>query len=820
MKKNRFNDNWFFALCGGGALEGLLGGGPAPEPVTLPHDAEICFPRNPDEPVGAANGYFHAQSVNYTKQFAVDAADADKLFYLEFEGVYENAFVYINNAFAGKHPYGYSNFYLDITKYIVPGEDNTVKVIVKNGVPSGRWYTGGGIYRDVNLMISDRLHILPDGVQLGTIELDEELARIRVQTQLEYRGTGTREITLTNELIDAEGNAVASDVMPITLTEGDNGTYRQWLTVFDPKTWDAEHPYLYTYRTTVKEDEKILDEEDGTFGIRKIRLDAKHGLRINGKTVKLAGGCLHHDCGITGTAEFTHAEEVRVRNLKKAGFNAIRSSHHPMSRKLIEECDRQGLYVMDEFADVWTTTKVDFDYGIHMSEWWENDTENLVRKDYNHPSVILYSIGNEIPETGNKYDTQWGKKLSDKIRELDDTRFIVNSMNLMLAIMDQLPKIMARIATEKGIDLAAQESGEINSLMSGLGDALALIGNSEEAGLATAEASGQVDVTGYNYTAGRYEIDHEKYPNRVMVGSETNPGELDVNWELVEKLPYVIGDFDWTAYDYLGEAGIGRITHGEEGGGMNFYAPYPTKSAYCGDIDLLGDMRPVAFWRATIWGNRTDPYIAVQPPQFHGQKVNKTQWRMSDTERSWTFSGQEGNPVLVEVYAPAEEVELFVNGTSIGRKAVGETKKNIAYFETVYQKGSIEAVAYKGGKESGHDLLKTAGDNIRLQAAADVESIPADGSDIGYVEICVTDEEGTIHPEAAPLVRINIDGPGTVLGYGSADPDSEENYYDTSARPFHGRLRAAIRGTGEKGIVTVNLSAEELGNRAVIIRTV
>ena len=820
MKKSNFNRDWYFATGGGSSLEALMGGGKAPELVTLPHDAEVCFPRNPEEPNGAGNGYFHAQSVNYTKTFSVDPADAEKIFYLEFEGVYENAFVYVNNSFAGKHPYGYGNFYLDITKLVVPG-NNAVKVIVKNGVPSGRWYTGGGIYRDVNLMIAERAHIMPDGVQLATTELEEDLAKVRVQTELAYRGIGTREVTLTVQLIDAEGKVAAEDTMPITLTEGDKGTYRQWLVVEDPKTWDAEHPYLYTYKALLKEGENILDSEEGSFGIRKIQLDVKHGLRINGKTVKLAGGCLHHDCGVTGTAEFAHAEEVRVRNLKKAGFNAIRSSHYPMSRRLIEECDRQGMYIMDEFADVWTTTKVDYDYGAFMSEWWEYDTENLVRKDYNHPSVILYSIGNEIPENGNKYDVQWGKKLSDKLRELDDSRFTVNSINLMLAVMDRMPQIMGRIAAEKGVDLsAAQDSGEINSLMSSLGDFMTLLSLSEEAVSGTAEAAGQVDVTGYNYSAASYEPDHERFPNRIMMGSETNPGELDVNWELVEKHPYVIGDFDWTCYDYLGEAGIGKITHGDGEGGLSFYAPYPAKSAYCGDIDLLGDLRPVAYWRATIWGVRTDPYIAVQPPQYHGMKVNKTQWRMSDVERSWTFTGQDGKPVLIEVYAPADEIELFINGKSVGKQPVGVTKKNVAYFETVYESGCIEAVAYKDGKESGRDLLKTAGDQLVLHAAADIANIPADGSDIGYVEICLTDKEGTLNPESAPAVTISIEGPGVVLGYGSADPDSEENYFDTTAKPFHGRLRAAIRGTGEPGAIKVTLTADGLESVSAVIESV
>lgn len=812
MKKISFNRDWNFMLDTGGGPAFLRGGEEKGTPVDLPHDAEICFPRNPDEPDGSGNGYYHAQNVTYTKNFTVDPADRDKNIWLEFEGVYQNAYVYVNNAFAGMHPYGYGNYYLDITRLVRPGEENRIKVAVKNGVPSGRWYTGGGIYRDVHLMIADRLHIVPDGVQLSTAELDGEMARVRVETELEYKGLGIKNPELTVELFRADGSLAACDTMSFTIGEGEKETYRQWLTVMDPMTWDAEHPYLYSYRASLKEQGTVIDTEEGSFGIRKIRLDAEHGLRINGKTVKLIGGCLHHDCGVTGTAEFAHAEEVRVLNLKKAGFNAIRSSHYPASRRLIEACDKYGLYVMDEFTDVWTSSKVAFDYSTQISKWWEYDLGNMVRKDYNHPSVILYSIGNEIPETGNPHDVQWGKKFTDLLHKLDDGRFVINCMNLMFSVMDRIPQILSRIAADNGIDLSKARSFEdINDLMSRLGDAMALVSTSEEVTAATAEASGQTDITGYNYCAARYMMDHETYPNRVMCGSETNPGDLDVNWELVEKLPYVIGDFDWTAYDYLGEAGIGKVTYGDTPSAPgSFYAPYPTKSADCGDIDLLGNLKPAAYWRATVLGKRTDPYIAVQDPAHFGKKVNKTQWKLTDAERSWTFRGKEEMPVHVEVYASAEEVELFVNGESCGRAAVGEKKKNMAFFDTVYRPGIVEAAAYTAGTETGRDRIDTAGDDLRLNAEADVVSIPADGSDIGYVEITVTDGRGTIDPEASVPVSISIEGPGMILGYGSADPESEENYFDMTAKPFRGRLRAAVRATGERGTVKVTLSSPGL----------
>ncbi len=825
MIKQKFNTGWIFQVGDGGALSGLLGGGgPKPKPVTLPHDAEIETPRSGDDVVTTSgNGFFHPDNYVYTKKYTPE--DASKSYVLEFEAVYQNALVYVNGVFVQKHPYGYGNFYADITNFLHFGEENEIKVLVRNHMPSGRWYTGGGIYRDVNLMVADRLHIAPDGVRLATTDLDEEFAKVRVDTDLEYKGLGVRNAWLTIQLFDANGAEAAADTMQVTMIEGKAGTYRQWLMVEKPHTWDADDPYLYTYKATLKDGDTVVDEECGIFGIRTVKVDVRRGLRINGKTVNLAGGCVHHDCGITGAADYAHAQEIRVRNLKKAGFNALRSSHYPMSRRMIEACDRLGMYIMDEFADVWTSTKVEGDYGMQMSDWWQYDVDNIVRKDYNHPSVILYSIGNEIPEIGNPLSTQWGKLLSDRLRELDDTRFTVNSMNTMLAVMDRMPQIIGEIMAAQGVDVSAMqqqaEAGgdapamEINSMMSNLQDIMSLVGNGEASGKAVVEACGQVDISGFNYSALRYEPDHEKWPNRVIMGSETYPGDLDFNWALVEKLPYVIGDFDWTAYDYLGEAGIGSIAYGEAS--QSFYAPFPMKSAYCGDLDLLGDPQPVAYWREIVWGRRTAPYIAVQHPEHFGEKVKMSQWRMTDSIRSWNFDGFEGKPVKIEVYADADEVELFVNGDSVGTAAVGTRKTFIADFETTYRAGRIEAVAKKNGVETGRDVIETADAASVNAPAADVDCIPADGTDIGYVEICMTDAAGRLNPECAVPVTVKVEGAGELAGFGSANPCSAENYFDGTAKPFGGRLRAAVRGTGEAGTMTVTLSADGCADKVVTI---
>ena len=820
MKKQKFNQNWIFTIGSGSSLDALAGGNNTAKQVTLPHDASIGRERNPEEPNGSGNGFFREESYVYTKTFSMNADDKDQNVYLEFEGVYQNAFVYVNNSFAGKCPYGYSNFYVDITKYLNYNEPNALKVVVKNGVPSGRWYTGGGIYRDVNLMIAGRLHLVPDSVQLAAIEVEDDQAIIRAKSTIAYTGIGIREITLCTELMDAEGNVVAADEMSVTVEEHSEQEYQQKMYVPNPNRWDAENPYLYTYRTYIKENDSVIDEETRTFGIRKLQLDTKHGLRVNGKVVKLRGGCIHHDNGIIGTAEFTHSAEARVKKLKETGFNAIRSAHYPMSRKLLEACDKYGMYVMDEYSDVWVSTKVEFDYSTQMTEWWEHDIENLVKKDYNHPCVIMYSIGNEIPEAGNKFDVQWGKKLADKLRSLDDTRYTTNSLNLLLAIMNDLPKLMAQnAAAQAAANTEKDQPQEINSMMNNLGAMMAQFMASDFAAEKVKEACAQVDITGYNYAAARYEIDGKLFPNRILVGSETNPPDLDKNWELVEKLPYVIGDFDWTAWDYIGETGIGKINYTDQQS-MGFYALYPCKIAYCGDINILGNRRPISYWRELIWGLRKAPYIAVQLPQHYGEPQSTTQWSMSDAVRSWNWNGYEGKPVKVEVYAAADEVELLINGQSVERKKVGETKKYITIFDTTYHAGKVEVIAYSDGKECGRDEILTASDEVVIAAKADRTQIPADGSDIAYIDICMQDASGILNPNADKAVSISLDGPGEIMGYGSADPESEENYYDTVAKAYEGKLRAAVRGTGETGKIVVTLSADGLESVKVDVEAV
>lgn len=797
MKKIIFNNDWIYHMGGGSAIESLLGS-EVQKAVTLPHDASVEMPRDPAALGGSGNGFFQEKNCYYTKVFTPDASDSNKEFWLEFEGVYQNAFVYINGAYVGKHPYGYSPFILKITNYILFGQPNTIKVVIKNSVASGRWYTGTGIYRNVNMFVGNRLHLIPEGIHLTTISAETNLAVVRVESNVAYTGMSIRDAMLTVQLLNRAGTVVAQDTSPITMFEGMTKTVRQNLYVRTPELWDVDSPNLYSYRAILKEGDVIVDEETGSFGIRTLQLDTIHGLRINGKSVKLRGGCIHHDNGIIGTVEFPHAAEMRVKRLKEAGYNAIRSAHYPMSVSLLDACDRLGMLVMDEYSDVWTATKVDFDYGVHMTEWWQQDITAMINKDYNHPSVILYSIGNEICEAGNKYDVQWGQKFVECIQKLDDSRYVTNCLNMVMCVLD---KIAAQyLGSNDG-------STEINTAMDELGPLMDMIIRSDMVSEATQEAFAQVDVAGYNYAAVRYEMDGQMYPNRIIVGSETYPKDLDKNWELVEKLPYVIGDFSWTAWDYLGEAGIGKMFY-DEPMGLGVYANYPYKAAYCGDFNLIGDRRPVSFWREIIWGLRDTPYLAVQPPKYHDSSHRRTDWCFSDAVHCWNWEGYEGKPVTVEAYTDAQEAALHLNGRLLEKKQVGTEKKDVVWFETIYEPGILEIVAYRDGVETGRDCIVTAQKQVELTAVSDAEHIPADGSDICYVEVSLMDAGGNLNFSVCKSVAIEVEGPGVVQGYGSAEPDSEENYFDMVANTYEGRIRAAIRATG-KGEIVVTFRAEK-----------
>ncbi len=788
----------------------LQGAPTAGEPVTLPHDAIIGQPRSAAETVGGRNGYFPGGVFEYSKTFDVPEHYRTKVVRLEFQGVYRDAMVYVNGTFAAQRPSGYATFVVDLNPFLRYGEQNTIRVDARAHDDS-RWYTGTGIYRDTRLIVSDLTHIPHDRIRITTPDIDTDRAVVEVVTPINNDSLHTVTRIVDTVIVDPDGVVVAEASSPSTVRSREGALVRQRLFVQAPSLWSPDSPSLYMVRSVLRDGTDVLDTHETTLGIRTLQLDPLKGLRINGETVKLRGACIHHDNGPLGSATIARAEERRVELLKEAGFNAIRSSHNPMSQAMLDACDRLGMLVMDETFDMWTEGKSPYDYSLAFAEWWERDVESLVAKNYNHPSVVFYSIGNEILETGDPLGSTWGRHLAEKIRSLDSTRFVTNGINGFVSVLQDVVQMMQANASQAGGD-GQETGGGVNDLMNSAADFMNQVSASPLVTEKTEESFALLDVAGLNYGDSRYLIDKDLFPDRIIVGSETFPPGIARYWRLVEDNAHIIGDFTWTGWDYLGEVGIGRVQYADEA--PVFEAPYPWITAWSGDHDITGHRRPISYYRETVYGLRHSPYIAVFRPENHGRAVRPGMWAWSDTESSWTWNVADGTATSVEVYSDADEIELIVNGTSLGKKPAGRDHAFMATFDATYARGDVTAIAYVNGEETARTTLHTAQDDVRLAIDVDRSVIRADDTDLAYVTIHLTDENGVIHPGADRDVHVVVTGPGVLQALGSARPDNDQPYGGTSHRTYQGRALALVRPTGA-GTVTITVSADGLGERRV-----
>jgi len=828
MQRTSFNDGWQVRPRANMFAELMGSGSEPPVGVTLPHDAMIDGTRSPDG--NHALGYFAEGDWEYEKHFTAPEEWRGKRVMLEFEAVYRTAVVWVNGTMAGHRPFGYSNFTVSLGEHLRYGEDNVVRVEC-SARDDARWYSGAGIHRPVHLVIGEPVHVALDGVVVMTPTIDHDGALVVVSTTVENDTNLTTSTTVTAELLDADGAAVARAEAPLTMFAGHTEELRQRLHVNAPQRWDVDTPSLYTCCVTLAADDRVLDTAMTTFGVRTLSADPVHGLRINGESVKLRGACIHHDNGVIGSRAIARADERRVELLKAAGFNALRSAHNPMSRSMIDACDRVGMLVMDETFDIWTQAKMNNDYSRAFTEWWRADVEAMVVKDRNHPSVILYSIGNEIPETGNPSGAAIGRALAERIRAIDDTRLVTNAINALLSCGDTLlgplrggpaPAAASTDDSDGDGDNNADDADGlgINTMMTMFEQYLPILLQQEIVSTQTAEAYAYLDVAGYNYCESRYEMDGELFPQRVILGTENRPPVVAQGWKLVEALPHVIGDFTWVGWDYLGEAGIGRISFdppAADAGGFELMGPYPSLTASSGDLDITGFRRPVSYWREIVFGLAAGPSLAVQPPEHHGQPPSyKSGWALSNAIASWTWPGHEGHPITVEVYADADEVELLVNGTSVGRAPAGADHEFRTLFETRYDAGELVAVAYRAGIEVGRAVLATASGAVLLQVEVDRAEIRADDTDLAYLEITLVDGAGTTWTSADRAATVTVDGPAELLGLGSANPCTEETFGADTHDTFEGRALAVLRPTGA-GTITVTVASPGCETRTVTV---
>ena len=761
--------------------------------VTLPHDAMLAEPRTALSAGGTNTGWYEGYDYEYRRTLTVPENELADTHILEFEGVYHNAEVWLNGQKAAFRPYGYTNFYVDCAPYLHAGE-NELRVIARNAdQPNSRWYSGAGIYRPVQLWTARGAHIALNGVKIRTWSLDPAVVEVRVKTT----APGTVRLMV--------------DDLPAVQQESD-GEAVFTLTLDNVRLWTPETPNLYTCRVSLADDEVAE-----TFGVRKVEWGTD-GFLLNGKRYIIQGACIHHDNGLLGAVCDPDAVARKVRLLKENGYNAIRSAHNPCSKALLTECDRQGMLVMDEYIDHWYIHKTEYDYVDHFNDWWHQDLTDMVEKDYNHPCVVLYSTGNEVSETAQKRGIALTKEMTDFLHGLDDSRPVTCGVNIFFNFLssigfgvysDEKAKKEAERAEkakqrgEKAAKKKAVGSQFFNNLAGLLGDEFMKRGATlHGCDVKTRDAFANMDIAGYNYGIYRYKHDLKKYPQRLILGSETFCNDAYKFRELAKQEPRLVGDFVWAGMDYLGEVMVGAWEYADYA--ETFDGGPGWVSAGSGRIDLTGKPLGEALYTRVALEADNGPYIAVCPVNHTGDRHSPSAWKMTNAMPSWSWTGCEGRKANVEVYARAARVELVLNGHTVGSK----TLKNdcLAKFSIPYESGTLEAVSYDAADhEIGRCKLQSAGGTTRL--TLDAEEPTVKPGHLCYVRLRYTDENGITKPLMRGNIQVQVRG-GTLVGLGSACPFNKHSYLDSETDTYYGEALAIVR-MGDGDAMTIAASDGE-----------
>lgn len=761
--------------------------------VTLPHDAMLAEPRTALSAGGTNTGWYEGYDYEYRRTLTVPENELADTHILEFEGVYHNAEVWLNGQKAAFRPYGYTNFYVDCAPYLHAGE-NELRVIARNAdQPNSRWYSGAGIYRPVQLWTARGARIALNGVKIRTLSLDPAVVEVRVKTT----APGTVRLTV--------------DDLPVMQQESD-GEAVFTLTLDNARLWTPETPNLYTCRVSFAD-----DEVTETFGVRKVEWGTD-GFLLNGKRHIIQGACIHHDNGLLGAVCDPDAVARKVRLLKENGYNAIRSAHNPCSKALLAECDRQGMLVMDEYIDHWYIHKTEHDYVDYFNDWWHQDLTDMVEKDYNHPCVVLYSTGNEVSETAQKRGIALTKEMTDFLHGLDDSRPVTCGVNIFFNFLssigfgvysDEKAKKEAERAEkakqrgEKASKKKAVGSQFFNNLAGLLGDEFMKRGATlHGCDVKTRDAFANMDIAGYNYGIYRYKHDLKKYPQRLILGSETFCNDAYKFRELAKQEPRLVGDFVWAGMDYLGEVMVGSWEYADYA--ETFDGGPGWVSAGSGRIDLTGKPLGEALYTRVALEADNGPYIAVCPVNHTGDRHSPSAWKMTNAMPSWSWTGCEERKANVEVYARAARVELVLNGHTVGSK----TLKNdcLARFSIPYESGTLEAVSYDAADhEIGRCKLQSAGGTTRL--TLDAEEPTVKPGHLCYVRLRYTDENGITKPLMRGNIQVQVRG-GTLVGLGSACPFNKHSYLDSETDTYYGEALAIVR-MGDGDAMTIAASDGE-----------
>lgn len=752
--------------------------------LDLPHDYSIedlpaeegvrqIGPFSEKSAGGASTGHVVGGTAWYRKHFTLGKEEQDKLVTLLFDGVYMDADVWINGHHLGKHPYGYTAFSFDLTPHLLPaGEKNVLAVQVKNEGKNSRWYSGSGIYRDVKLIRTHPVHLSLWGTFITTPSVTAEKALVKTGVRTANGSGEEKKVVVSIRLKNSTGTEVASAEQEVLLPAGETRTVDLETGVNAPALWSPDQPALYTMEVQIREDGKVLDSVEERFGFRSIAFSAEEGFLLNGEPVLLKGGCLHHDNGALGSAAFRTAEFRRVKTMKEAGFNAIRTSHNPPSLHFLDACDELGILVMDESFDHWQKPKNPQDYHRFFDEWWEKDIEAMVLRDRNHPSIIIWSVGNEIQERADSSGLAIFRMLSDKVKSLDPSRPVTQAV---CSFWDNPGKTWED----------------------------------------TAPTFAQLDVHGYNYQWQQYEPDHVKFPERIMIGTESVPKEAFENWQTVENNAYVIGDFVWTGMDYLGESGIGHTRF--EGDSAVFAPPWPWFNANCGDISITGIKKPQMFFRDVVWRN-SPLEMMVHAPLPEGKKEVLSYWGWPDEWKCWNWEGHEGKNFQVSVYTRCGQVRLELNGEVIGTKEVSDSTKLTAQFEVPYQPGELTAIGISGGKEVARQVLKTTGKPFSVRVTPEKESLSLANDDLAYFTVEILDENGQVVPDALLPVELEITG-GRLQAVANDHPADMHSFQQPRVNSYRGRCQVIVRPE-KPGTIAVAAKAEGLiqGEGSVIFK--
>ncbi|MCM1268055.1 MAG: DUF4982 domain-containing protein [Bacteroidales bacterium] len=738
--------------------------------VDLPHDAMLEEQRDGNCRNGVNSGYFPGGKYTYEKTFEIGSGDAGKKIVLHFEGVYQNCTITLNRQSVGAHRYGYTAFDVDISGAVQTGE-NHLRVDVDNSLePNCRWYSGSGIYRPVSLLIDE-------------LEAPEIVTKSYAPAVIEVTADADKVEILDGERVIASG--VPGEI-----------------TVPNARLWNAETPNLYT--CVIRKEGR---ERREIFGIRLLEWDAKKGLRVNGERVLLRGGCIHHDHGVLGACDFYDAEYRRISILKENGFNALRIAHNPASQITLRICDKLGMYVMNETFDGWYVPKTYHDYARWFDAEWKNDITAMVKASFNHPCVIMYSHGNEVSETASKKGAETCRMLTDYIHTLDATRPVTAGVNVLLNVYTMMGIGVYKdkgeykpepLPKKGGYKEKKTGSAFFNAMAGKLGSLMFYMAAGKKGDKACKGAAAGLDVLGLNYAASRYDADARKYPDRLMVGSETMAADLPYNWERVKKYPQVLGDFVWSAWDYLGEACIGDWTY-------HSYKGLPLLAGQ-GMIDITGKPLAAMYFMQVVWGLRKIPFIGVRPLNHAKEKPSTGAWQFTNAIDSWTWHGYEGTKAVVEVYADAASVRMELNGKEIGIKPV---KKYKAIFRTAYAPGTLTAVALdESGREVSRHSLSTGGKDIKISVTPDKQVLEADGQSLCYLPIEFTDEKGELIPYIEQPVTVKVEGAAGLQGMGSALCKTNERYIANTFNSYRGRLLAVVRAGTEAGTATVTVTSK------------